>query len=126
MKKAATYRKIGKGKAQKISSTNDVREILKNMVDKSMKIAEIKQYHKKSQNIFENNLIKKEVNYLIKDPNFCGSIYPGNNDNLKWVFISKLLGKIITIENNGEIHLYEFNTKRYNKYILFKKKRKTK
>ena len=51
----ATFRKKGRGKAGKISSMNDVREIIKNMVNKSMKIAEIKQYHKKSQNIFENN-----------------------------------------------------------------------
>ena len=120
MKKAATYRKIGKGKAQKISSTNDVREILKNMVDKSMKIAEIKQYHKKSQNSFENTLIKIEENYIIKDTNFSGRIYPTNNENLKWVFISKSLGKIITIENNGEIKLYDFNTRRHNKYNLMK------
>ena len=126
MRRAATSRKTGKGKDSKNSIANDVREILKNTLDKSMKIAEIKQYHKKSQNIFENNLIKKEVNYIIKDPNFCGSIYPGNNDNLKWVFISKLLGKIITIENIGEIHLYEFNTKRYNKYILFKEEEENK
>ena len=120
MKKAATYRKIGKGKAQKISSTNDVREILKNMVDKSMKIAEIKQYHKKSQNSFENTLIKIEENYIIKDTNFSGRIYPTNNENLKWIFISKSLGKIITIENNGEIKLYDFNTRRHNKYNLMK------
>ena len=114
-----TFRRKARRKAPKVSSINDVREIIKNMVNKSMKIAEIKQYHKKSQNIFENNLVKIEENFIIQDENFSGRIYPGNNDSLKWIFISKSLGKIITIEDNGELKLYDFNTRRNNIYNIF-------
>ena len=122
----ATFRKKGRGKAGKISSMNDVREIIKNMVNKSMKIAEIKQYHKKSQNIFENNLVKIEENFIIEDENFSGRIYPGNNDSLKWVFISKSLGKIITLEDNAELKLYDFNTRRNNIFNLFSEEQEKK
>ena len=84
-----TFRKIAKGKAPKVSSLNEVRELIKNMVNRSMQIAEIKNYHKKNQNIFESRLIKKEENYVIKDSNFSGRIYPQNNESLKWAFISR-------------------------------------
>ena len=113
-----TFRKIAKGKAPKVSSLNEVRELIKNMVNRSMQIAEIKNYHKKNQNIFESRLIKKEENYVIKDSNFSGRIYPQNNESLKWAFISRSLGKIITVEINGEIKLYAFNTQRHNIYNI--------
>ena len=54
-----TFRKTTR-KALKISSLNEVREIIKNMMNRSMQIAEIKHFHKKNQNIFENRLIKKK------------------------------------------------------------------
>ncbi len=115
------YQKSARGKTAKGIIQAYSRELIKDIVTHSMKIAEIKRYHKKSQNIFENRLIKKEENYIMSDSNFSGQIYPKNNSGLKWVFISKSLGKIITVENNGEIKLYEFNTRSSNVYNILNK-----
>ena len=115
------YQKSARGKTAKGIIQAYSRELIKDIVTHSMKIAEIKRYHKKSQNIFENRLIKKEENYIMSDSNFSGQIYPKNNSGLKWVFISKSLGKIITVEDNGEIKLYEFNTKSSNVYNILNK-----
>ena len=105
-------------KTSKIAAQNNVRELLNSIVTHSVKIAQIKQSHKKFQNIFENRLIRKEENFILKDTNFTGRIYPSNNDNLKWTFISKTLGKIITVENTCEIKLYDFNTQNHNIYTI--------
>jgi hypothetical protein len=113
-----TYKKTNRGKTSKITTQNEMREQLRNVVNHSMKIAEIKQFHKKCQNIFENRLIKKEENFIIKDSNFIGRIYPKNNESHKWTFISKALGKIITIEDDSEIKLYDFNTQKNDIYII--------
>ena len=113
-----TFKKTNRGKTSKITTQNEMRELLRNVVNHSMKIAEIKQFHKKCQNIFENRLIKKEENFIIKDSNFIGRIYPKNNESHKWTFISKALGKIITIEDDSEIKLYDFNTQKNDIYII--------
>ena len=43
-------------KTSKIAAQNNVRELLNSIVTHSVKIAQIKQSHKKFQNIFENRL----------------------------------------------------------------------
>ena len=117
MKKANVQKNV-KGKTSKINAQNEVKEILKSVINHSLKIAEIRKSHKKSQNIFENRLVKKEENFIINDSNFSGRIFPGNNDNLKWIFISKALGKIITVENIGEIKFYDFDTQKNDIYTI--------
>ena len=112
------YPRTARVKASKIAAQNEMRELLNSIVTHSVKIAQIRQSHKRFQNIFENRLIKKEENFILKDTNFTGRIYPSNNDNLKWTFISKTLGKLITVENTGEIKLYDFNTQNHNIYTI--------
>ena len=112
------YPRTARVKASKIAAQNEMRELLNSIVTHSVKIAQIRQSHKRFQNIFENRLIKKEENFILKDTNFTGRIYPTNNDNLKWTFISKTLGKLITVENTGEIKLYDFNTQNHNIYTI--------
>ena len=85
------------------------RKIIKDIVEHAIKIGNFNLGHKRFQNIFENRLIKKEENFVTQDSKFSGKIFPSNNDNHKWTFISRTLGKIITIEDNGEIKLYDFN-----------------
>ena len=63
---------------------------------------------------------------MIRDTNFTGRIYPKNNESFKWVYISKVLGRIITVENDGEIKLYILNTQRHNIYDIFSEEDKEK
>ena len=116
--KKANLAKTSRIKTSKMIAQNEMRELINSIVTHSVKIAQIKKSHKKFQKIFENRLIKKEENFILKDTNFTGRIYPSNNDNLKWTFISKTLGKLITVENTGEIKLYDFNTKKHNVYTI--------
>ena len=93
------------------------RKIIKDIVEHSIKIADFNFSHKKYQKVFENRPIKKEENFITHDANFSGKIYTSNESDHKWTLISKAIGKIITIEENGEIKLYDFNTKKI-KYIV--------
>ena len=94
------------------------RKIIKDIVEHSIKIADFNFSHKKYQNIFENRLIKKEENFISQDSIFSGKIYPSNKNTRIWTFISKTIAKIITIEEFGEIKLYDFNTKKNKVYIV--------
>ena len=94
------------------------RKIIKDIIEHSIKIADFNFSHKKYQNIFENRLIKKEENFITQDSIFSGKIYPSNKNTHIWTFISKTIAKIITIEEFGEIKLYDFNTKKNKVYIV--------
>jgi hypothetical protein len=97
------------------------RNIIKDIIEHSIRIAYFNFNHKKYQKIFENRSIKKEVNFLTHDSYFSGKIFPSDDESHKWTFISRAIGKIITIEENGEIKLYDFNTKQHKIYKLPKK-----
>ena len=94
------------------------RSIIKDIIEHSIRIADFNFSHKKYQKIFENRLIKKEVNFVTHDLYFSGQVFPSNNENHKWTFISRAIGKIITLELDGEIKLYDFNTKKHKIYQL--------
>ena len=102
MKKNTTKKKRY-GKASMSEQQVLVRKIIKDIIEHSIKIADFNSGHKKYQKIFENRLIKKEENFILKDTNFSGKIYPSNESNHIWTFISREIGKIITIEDIGEI-----------------------
>ena len=97
------------------------RNIIKDIVEHAIKIASFNSGHKKYQKIYENRLIKKEENYITQDYKFTGKINTSlKKDSYIWTFISKSIGKAITIEQNGEIKFYDFNTKRNKIFILNK------
>ena len=116
--KQNTAKKKRYGKATMSEQQILVRKIIKDIIEHSIKIADFNCGHKKFQKIFENRLIKKEDNFILKDSNFTGKIYPSNESSHRWTFISRAIGKIITIEDNGEIKLYKFNTEKSKIYIL--------
>ena len=94
------------------------RKIIKDIIEHSIKIAILHTNHKKYQKIYENRNIKKEENIITKDSQFSGKIYSSKNSNQRWKFISKSLGRIITIDNKGEIKLYSFNNQKSKIYII--------
>ena len=102
------------------------RKIIKDIVEHSIKIADFNSSHKKYQKVFENRLIKKEENFITQDSIFSGKICPSNKNGHIWTFISKAIGKIITIEEIGEIKLYDFNTKKNKVYIIKNEKKSNK
>ena len=113
-----------KNRNTKLSMSEQIilnRNIIKDIVEHSIKIAEFKSNHKKYQQIFENRLIKNEKNYINTDSKFTGKIHASlKKEKNLWTFISKSIGKIITVEQNNEIKLHEFNTKKNKIYILNK------
>ena len=113
-----------KSRNTKLSMSEQIilnRNIIKDIVENSIKIAEFNSNHKKNQQIFENRLIKNEKNYINPDSKFTGKIHVSlKKEKNLWIFISKSIGKIITVEQNSEIKLHEFNTKKYKIYMLNK------
>ena len=116
--KQNTTKKKRYGKTSMSEQQVLTRKIIKDIIEHSMKIADFNFSHKKYQKIFENRLIKKEENFITQDSNFGGKIFPSNDISHKWTFISKAIGKLITIEDNGEIKLYEFNTQNHKIYNI--------
>ena len=116
--KQNTTKKKRYGKTSMSEQQVLTRKIIKDIIEHSMKIADFNFSHKKYQKIFENRLIKKEENFITQDSSFCGKIFPSNDISHKWTFISKAIGKLITIEDNGEIKLYEFKTQNHKIYNI--------
>ena len=114
----STSKKKRRGKKTMSEQQVLARKIIKDIIDHSIKIGNLHSNHKKFQNIFENRLIKKEENFVTPDSRFSGKIFPSNNANHKWTFLSKTIGRIITLEDNGEVKIYEFNTQRHKIYKI--------
>ena len=114
----STSKKKRRGKKTMSEQQVLARKIIKDIIDHSIKIGNLHSNHKKFQNIFENRLIKKEENFVTPDSKFSGKIFPSNNANHKWTFLSKTIGRIITLEDNGEVKIYEFNTQRHKIYKI--------
>ena len=113
--KGSTSRKKKKIKQKKIeyiplTETQILaKKTIKDIIEHAIQIADFHIKHKKNQKTYENRKIKKEINFINKDELFRGNL-PQSKENYNWSFISKLLGKIIYIESNENLLLYQFNT----------------
>ena len=88
---------------------------IKDIIEHAIQIADFHIRHKKYQKIFENRKIKREQNFITQDEEFTGYL-PKTEEQYDWSFISKILGKIIYLESNGNLRIYDFKT---DKYLLF-------
>ena len=88
---------------------------VKDIIEHAIKIADFHLRHKKYQKTYENRKIKREQNFITPDEEFSGYL-PKTEDRYDWSFISKLIGKIVYLESNGNLRLYDFRT---DNYLLF-------
>ena len=93
------------------------KKTIKDIIEHSMQIAVFHLRHKRYQKAYENRKIKREINFIIPDEQFSGYI-PNTEEKYDWLFISKILGKIIYLESNGNLKIYDFNTDKYLSFNL--------
>ena len=116
MSNTSTSRKKKKLKTKKaeyipLSETQILaKKTIKDIIEHAIQIADFHIKHKKNQKTYENRKIKKELNFINKDSLFKGNI-PHSIENYNWSFVSKLLGKIIYIESNENLILYDFDSR---------------
>ena len=91
------------------------KKTIKDIIEHSIQIADFHMRHKRYQKAYENRKIKREQNFITPDEQFNGYI-PNTKEKYDWIFISKIIGKIIYLESNGNLKLYDFKT---DKYLLF-------
>ena len=91
------------------------KKTIKDIIEHAIQIADFHIRHKKYQKSYENRKIKREQNFITQDEQFSGCL-PQSNEKYDWSFISKILGKIIYLESNGDLKIYDFKT---DMYLLF-------
>ena len=112
--KASTRRKkkLLLKSAEKVSLSETqilAKKTIKDIIEHSIQIADFHIRHKKYQRAFENRKIKREQNFITRDDEFAGYI-PPTEEKYDWSFISKTIGKIIHLESNGQLKIYDFKT----------------
>ena len=91
------------------------KKTVKDIIEHAIQIADFHIRHKKYQRAYENRKIKREQNFVNPDEQFSGYL-PNTEDKYDFTFISKIIGKIIYLESNGNLRLYDFKT---DQYLLF-------
>ena len=91
------------------------KKTIKDIIEHSIQIADFHIRHKKYQRAYENRKIKREQNFITQDEQFTGYL-PNTEEKYNWSFISKIIGKIIYLESNGNLKIYDFKT---DMYLLF-------
>ena len=91
------------------------KKTIKDIIEHAIQIADFHIRHKKYQKTYENRKIKREQNFITQDEQFSGCL-PKSNEKYDWSFLSKILGKIIYLESNGDLKIYDFKT---DMYLLF-------
>jgi len=93
------------------------KKTIKDIIEHAIQIADFHIRHKRYQKAFENRKIKKEQNFVTPDQQFSGYL-PKTEEKYDWSFISKLIGKIIYLESNGNLKIYDFKTDMYQLFNL--------
>ena len=110
---------IKKPKAKMSEKQIISRKIIKDIIEHSIQIADFHINHRKFQKIYENRPIKKEENFVTLDNNFKADLTPSSSyENFEYFFISQTLGKIIMLQKDGLLKLYDFNGKNCIDYNL--------
>ena len=74
--------------------------IIKEIIEHAIQIADFHLKHKKNQKTYENRKVKYEKLFINKDDLFMGQLPHNDDKSYECTFISKLMGKIIYIESN--------------------------
>ena len=85
------------------------KKTIKDIIEHAIQIADFHIRHKKYQRTYENRKIKREQNFITQDEEFNGYL-PQTEDKYDWTFISKTIGKIIYLESNGDLKIFDFKT----------------
>ena len=85
------------------------KKTIKDIIEHSIQIADFHIRHKRYQRAFENRKIKREQNFITPDGEFTGYIHQ-TEQKYDWSYISRIIGKIIHLESNGDLKIYDFNT----------------
>ena len=93
------------------------KKTIKDIIEHSIQIADFHLRHKRYQKAFENRKIKREQNFISQDNEFSGSL-PQTEKKYDWNFISRMLGKIIYLESNGDLKMYDFKTESFLSFNL--------
>ena len=93
--------------------------IIKEIIEHAIQIADFHLKHKKNQKTYENRKVKYEKLFINKDDLFMGQLPHNDDKSYECTFISKLMGKIIYIESNdNSLMIYNFNTESENPLIF--------
>ena len=92
-----------------------VRDQTSEILSRAFNIAEFHYIHKKDQKKFENREIQQDTTFISKDETiFKGEI--NLNSKLTWNFISRIYNRILSIEQNGNLTISNFDNTDY--YII--------
>ena len=112
-------KKIDSKKSKKRKPVDDKKIIIRDqtseIISKAFNIAEFHYIHKKDQKKFENREIQQDTTFISKDETiFKGEI--NLNSKLTWNFISRIYNRILSIEQNGNLTISNFDNTDY--YII--------